>query len=211
MTPLVFVHGWGMGPDLWSPIINNLPDHPVQRADLGFRGSPARPIVSTPLVIAHSLGLMWALTHLPRPWAGLVSVNGFTRFTRADGFPGVAPRFLARMKSRLPVDATGVVDDFLCRCGMASPHTRGFDQAMLSQGLDWLAEWDTRAQFARIGCPVLAIGGTADPVVTEPHSRACFPGIPLVMVEGGGHLLPQTHAGWLASRIAATLKGDWPA
>ncbi len=211
MPILVFVHGWGMGPDLWSPMMDRLPDHPVQRADLGFHGSPSRPIVDAPLVIAHSLGLMWALTHLPRPWAGLVSVNGFTRFTRADGFPGVAPRFLARMKSRLPVDMTGVVDDFLRRCGMASPHTQGLDQAMLSQGLKWLAQWDTRTQFAQIGCPVLAIGGTADPIVTEAHSRACFPDIPLVMVEGGGHLMPQTHAHWLASRIAATLKGDWSA
>ena len=185
--------------------------HSMQRADLGFHGTPVNPTVSTPLVIAHSLGLMWALVNLPRPWAGLVAINGFTRFTRADNFPGVEPDLLRRMKSRLRVDMKGVVEDFLRRCGMASPHTQGLDRARLIQGLEWLAEWDTRVQFSRVGCPVLAIGGTADPIVTAPHSRACFSATPLVMVQGGGHLLPLTHGDWLASRIAAVLAGDWSA
>jgi len=211
MTTLVFVHGWGLGPDLWSPIMARLPGHSMRQADLGFFGAPSKPVVGTPLVIAHSLGLMWALINLPRPWAGLVSINGFTLFTRSNNFPGVETQLLKRMKSRLLVDMNGVVDDFLRRCGMEFPHTHRLDQAMLFQGLEWLAEWDTRAQFAQIGCPVLAIGGTADPIVTEAHSRACFSDVPFVTVEGGGHLLPRTHADWLAFRIAAVLKGDWSA
>ena len=208
MTPLVFVHGWGMGPELWSPIIARLPGFTPWLADLGFRGSPVKPFVSNPLVIAHSLGLMWAIIHLPRPWAGLVSINGFTRFTRSNHFPGVAPQHLEQMKLRLGEDMYGVLDRFFHRCGMTHPLTQGFDQGMLSQGLEWLSEWDTRGQFSRMDCPVLAICGASDPIITESHSRACFSSNPLIIVKGGGHLMPLTHAEWLASRIAATLEGD---
>ncbi|NDU91878.1 MAG: alpha/beta hydrolase [Ferrovum sp.] len=209
MTSLVFVHGWAMGPDLWSPITGRLPGHSMRQANLGFIGLPNKPVVRTPLVVAHSLGLMWALINLPRPWAGLVSINGFTRFTCSDNFPGIETRFIERMKSRLLVDMNGVVEDFLRRCGSEFQNTQSLDQAMLSKGLEWLVEWDTRAQFSQIGCPVLAISGKADPIVTEAHSLACFSDVPLVTVKSGGHLLPRTHADWLALRIAAALEGDW--
>jgi len=211
MTNLVFVHGWGMGPDIWTPVIKHLPGHSPQRADLGFHGSKAIPLVNAPFVITHSLGLMWALTHLPRPWAGLIALNGFTRFSRQGDFPGIEPRLLARMKARLPEDTTGVVVEFLRRCGMNDPNIRGLDQEMLSQGLDWLKDWDLREQFSRLQCPVLAVAGTHDPIVTQGHTRASFTDIPLIMQQGAGHLLPLTHAEWVANRIQAALKGDWSA
>ncbi|NDU92342.1 MAG: alpha/beta hydrolase [Ferrovum sp.] len=211
MNSLVFVHGWGMGPELWSPIISRLPGVTPRLADLGFRGSPAKPVVSNPLVIAHSLGVMWAIRHLPLPWAGLVSISGFTRFTCSDHFPGVAPLLLEQMKSRLRGDMNGVLDRFLRLCGMTHPIIQGFDQDMLSQGLEWLLEWDTRAQFSRTDCPVLAICGASDPIVTEPHSRACFSSKAFVVVKEGGHLMPLTHVDWLVSRIAAIVQGDWSA
>ncbi len=211
MSTLVYVHGWAMGPEIWRAVMDKLPDYPCLQTDLGFRRSPVTPVAHAPWVITHSLGLMWALNNISRPWAGLVAINGFTRFTRSDNFPGVEPHLLERMKSRLREDMNGVVDSFLRRCGMETPYTREFDQAMLSQGLEWLTEWDTRTQFAQIGCPVLTIGGAADPIITEAHSLACFSDFPLVMIEGGGHLLPLTHANWLASRIEEALVKDWSA
>ena len=200
-----------MGPDIWSPIIDHLPGTSIQRADLGFRGTPAKPEVQAPLVIAHSLGLMWALNHLPRPWSGVIILAGFTRFSRTESFPGVEPRLLARMKSRLEVDPSGAVTEFLYRCGIQSPNTNALDVPRLSQGLDWLMDWDERNEFARLDCPTLSIVGSADPIVTQEHSRACFAGIPQITVDGAGHLLPQTHAGWIANRLKAALKGDWSA
>ena len=208
MSSLVFIHGWGMGPELWSPIISRLPGVTPRLPDLVFKGAPDKPVGSNPLVIAHSLGVMWAIRHLPLPWAGLVSINGFTRFTRSDHFPGVAPLLLEQMKFRLRENMNGVLDRFLRRCGMTHPIIQGFDQDMLSQGLEWLSDWDTRAQFSRMDCPVLAICGASDPIITESHSRACFSSNPLIIVKGGGHLIPLTHADWLASHIAATLEGD---
>ena len=211
MTDMIFVHGWAMGPDIWDPVIRLLPGLSCQSADLGFRGTPAKPEATAPFVVAHSLGLMWAITHLPRPWSGLIAIGGFTRFSRTETFPGVEPRLLGRMKSRLGNDPAAVVDEFLRRCGHPAPDTRHLDQELLAQGLDWLAEWDVRDRFARLDCPVLAVHGGADPIVTPDHARACFAHIPLVMLDGAGHLLPLTHADWLAARIRAAVKGDWSA
>ena len=172
MSNLVFIHGWSMGPEIWSPITQRLNGHAIQRADMGFRGTPAKPEADAPLVVAHSLGLMWALVNLPRPWAGAIVINGFTRFSRTDGFPGVEPRLLARMRSRLDADPAGVVGEFLTRCGVTEPNLQNLDTARLGEGLDWLAQWDQRQAFAALNCPLLALAGRADPIVTADHSRA---------------------------------------
>ena len=211
MTDLVFIHGWGMGPDVWSPVIEQLPGDKIQRADMGFHGTKAIPQVNEPFVVAHSLGLMWALNHLPRPWAGLIAVNGFTRFSSQGDFPGIEPRLLGRMKARLSEDTAGVVVEFLRRCGMNDPNIQGLDQNMLAQGLDWLKDWDVREEFLRLKCPVLSIAGTHDPIVTLDHTQACFADSPLSLRQGAGHLLPLTQADWLSSRIQAAVKGDWSA
>jgi pimeloyl-[acyl-carrier protein] methyl ester esterase len=192
-----------MGPEFWVPVIDRLPDYPMVCANLGFSSTPFKPVTNFPLVIAHSFGLMWALINLPRPWAGLVSINGFTRFTRINDFPGFDPNRLARMRSRLCVDMSTVMDDFLRLCGAESQKPHQYHKAALSQGLEWLAEWDTRESFSRMDCPVLAIAGTADPIVTESHTRACFSKVPLVMKTGGKHLMPHTHANWIAQCIVA--------
>jgi pimeloyl-[acyl-carrier protein] methyl ester esterase len=206
---IVFVHGWALGPDFWDPIARKLPGMTVQRADLGFYGTPAKPVVERPFVIAHSLGLMWALEHLPRPWDGLIAVNSFTRFSRLDNFPGVEARLVGRMKSKLDQDSAGVAADFLRRCGMDDPKTNGYDKQMLAQGLDWLAEGDQRRDFEKLDCPILAVAGRNDPIVTLDHSRASFPHHRLTVSDCGGHLLPLTHTEWLASRINAALNGNW--
>ena len=211
MTDIVLIHGWGMGPEIWDVAARSLSGRRVQRADLGFRGTPAKPEAVRPLVVAHSLGLMWALTHLPQPWSGLVAVNGFTRFSRDGDFPGVDHRLLSRMSARLTSEPAAVVGDFLRRCGQDSPRTDTLDTETLARGLDWLDQWDRRAEFARLECPVLAVAGGADPIVTPDHSRACFAAVPLTVIDGAGHLLPLSHGEWLGRRLAAVIKGDWSA
>ena len=206
--PIICIHGWGMGPDVWHPLRDHLAGCHVQLANLGFTGPLARPQAMAPIIIAHSLGLMWALAHVPLPWSGVIAINSFTRFTRSeDGFPGVEPRLVARMQARLGSDPAPVVGDFLARCGLASPPPGPFDAARLAEGLDMLHHGDQRQTWQRLTCPIVAVSGGADPIVTPSHSRACFAAPTLI--DGGGHLLPLTHAPWLARRIAAALAGDW--
>ncbi len=190
-----------MGPEIWCHVQGRLSGHPHLQADLGFSGTPFTPVACLPVVITHSLGLMWALHNIPRPWAGLVAINGFTRFTQTSGFPGVAPSVLARMQSRLSENMPEVVALFLQRCGIETPFAGGFVASKLGDGLAWLSEWDARAQLSTVNFPVLALCGTADPIVSVAHSCACFPESMRVMVEGGGHVLPLTHAPLIALHV----------
>ncbi|MDE1943174.1 MAG: alpha/beta hydrolase [Betaproteobacteria bacterium] len=198
-----------MGPEIWDDVQGQLPSYRHQSVDLGFRGVPITPVVQMPVVITHSLGLMWALHNIPRPWASLVAINGFTRFTTTLGFPGVAQDVLARMTSRLSENPHDMVGAFLQRCGIESPLLSGLDVAMLLNGLESLSEWDTRPQFKLLDCPILAISGASDPIVSVRHSCACFPASMHIIVEGGGHLLPLTHASLIASHVAETCTKLW--
>ncbi len=240
-VPLLFVHGWAMGPWIWDPLLPLLPAMQVNRVDLGFFGSPEIPALDNPLVITHSLGLLWSMMHIPRPWRGLVCINSFTRFVATEDFSGVNPHWLRRMKNRLQQDPVGVVADFLRRCdpsqpsalatssaqpqwsarpssALQAPHllealppTADWNRARLLQGLEWLEQWDLRAPFARMDCPVLAICGATDLIVRSAHSRVCFSEVPLIMVQNAGHLIPLTHAQWLAEKImGATAAGQRP-
>lgn len=207
---LVLAHGWAFGPALWEPVLRLLPAFRAERADLGFFG-PRRTALADgapPLVVAHSLGLAWALANIPRPWAGLVAVNAFARFTRGNDFPnGVPGRVLRRMQERFAQEPGTVVRDFRARCGAPGPleadETGRMDAAALGAALDWLARCDERPALAGLACPLLALAGAADPIVPEAMSRDSFAGRALTLVEDGGHLLPLSHAEAVAGCIRA--------
>lgn len=209
------------------------------RVDLGFFSRPDIPVVQAPVVITHSLGLPWSLVHIPRPWRGLICINSFTRFVAAEDFPGVNLHWLRRMKRGLQQDPAAVVTDFLRRCestrpspapmqpnsaesitstsppgsvppAKTTPESTPFPNApRLLEGLEWLEQWDLRQAFATLHCPVLALCGANDPIVSTEHSRACFSQVPLVMIPDAGHLTPLTHAHWLAEEITTALHGRW--
>jgi pimeloyl-[acyl-carrier protein] methyl ester esterase len=199
---ILFIHGWGFDAGFWRPLANRLPDFRPEVVDLGFFGEPVTPTPERPLVVAHSMGLAWALAHLPRPWAGVVAVNAFARFTRSPSFvEGVTPRLVERMLSRFDSEPETVLRDFLCRCGVEAPVLDGMRQAPLRDALAWLAECDEQAALAALDCPLLALSGTRDLVVPETMSRAAFNACDLVLVEGAGHTLPLSHPDWVASQI----------
>lgn len=204
---LVLVHGWGFDPSIWDEVRADasLSAHEIFTVDLGFRGSassqqlPAdRPLIG----VGHSLGFAWLL-HQPLQWRGLVSINGFSRFTSAADFPpGVAPRLLARMIGRLQQDPQGVSRDFLRRCGLEDPQVEELDPAALAEGLEWLSTWDLRQALDSFRGPLLALAGADDPIVPLGMSRASFPAESLQVQDGGGHLLPLTHPIRCAEELA---------
>lgn len=199
---ILLVHGWGFDPGFWEPVMARLPDFQVDCVNMGFRGPAHVPQSRRPLVVAHSMGFAWALANIPRPWAGVVAINAFARFTRAPDFvEGVAPRLIERMATRFQTEPVAVATEFLSRCGVESPVVADLDPLPLGQALEWLARCDRRAVMAGLDCPLLALSGTRDPIVPETMSRAAFASRELVLVEGAGHLLPQTHAEWVASQL----------
>ena len=209
MTTLLFIHGWGFEPGIWHEVVARLDGLDCATVDLGFRGPPRIPAVDRPLVVGHSMGFAWALEHLPRPWAGAVAVNAFPRFTRAADFPdGVPPHRLERMRAQFAEDPAEVVVTFLARLGVVAADPAGIRPVALAAALDWLAECDRRADLAALDCPLLALAGEQDPLITPALSRAGFPAAVLETLPQGGHLLPLTHPDWVAAglrRFAAGL------
>ena len=206
MTTLLCVHGWGFGAAFWDDLLERLPDLAAERVDLGFYGAPRLPVVGRPLVVAHSMGLAWALAHIPRPWAGILAVNAFARFTRAQHFiEGVPPRMIERMHSRFQTDPAAVTAEFLGRCGVERPDLSAMATEPLGRTLAWLGKCDERSSLRMLACPRLALAGLNDPIVPPAMSTASFPADELILAEGGGHLLPLTHPDWVAANLRRLL------
>lgn len=201
---IVFVHGWGFDASFWQPVRDRLGGDSAA-FDLGFRGTPAQPPVPDGAwAVGHSLGLLWLLRHRPFRWRGLISINGFPRFTRADDYVnGVPPRLLERMIQRLGSAPEAVYGDFMGRCGVAAPDSTGLDHGLLAQGLGWLRDWDARP----LAEPVVALAGTLDPIVPPAMSRDAFAGHDLRWRQGG-HLLPLTDSDWCAGQIRSILSAS---
>lgn len=201
MTPhLLLVHGWGFDAGFWEPMRAALGGIPSTAWDLGFRGRPDRPALpkDTPVVaVGHSFGLLWLLKERPVTWTRLVSINGFSRFVKADGLPdGVAPRLVERMIAKLADDPRAVYFGFMARCGLSEPPGGGFDVEKLAWGLNALAEWDCRAAAA----VDLALAGRSDPILPKDLTDALFPPS-LARWHDGGHLLPLADPEWCARRL----------
>jgi len=202
--PILAVHGWGFDASFWTPMLQRLPDFKVERVDMGFRGEPVVPKVARPLIVAHSMGLAWALANIPRPWSGVLAINAFSRFTRSATFvEGVPPRMLERMLARFTAAPAEVTSEFLTRCGIDTPEVSTIRPEPLRKSLIWLTGCDERTAMKMLNCPIQALAGTQDPIVSQAMSIASFPPECLVLADGGGHLLPLTHPDWTASQLRA--------
>lgn len=200
MKRILFLHGWAGTANDWNPVRAALPGNLCTECpDAGYLGreipwSRQRP----DLVVGYSLGCLDALEQpelVDVPW---IAVNGFTRFCAGPGFPdGVPPRILHRMQKRLSEDTRMTVTDFLARIGAPCPDDDiHYNHKTLALGLNRLLCTDKRP--AR---PVLALAGEDDPLVSVPHSHACF-GDKTTLVKGGGHRLIDTHTQAVAQAIS---------
>lgn len=207
MTPhFLFVHGWAMDATFWDAIRGDLGARAGSVRELGYFDPPARarlldlPPPDAPIIgVGHSLGVMQLLGEPPAGLVGLVAVNGFTRFTRADDHPaGVPAQFLHRMMRRLDQDAAAVAAAFRARCGLAGMPPGRALAPVLGRGLALLRDGDLRHALGRVP-HVLALAATRDEIVPAALSAACF-GEPH-WVEADGHLLPLTHAALCADML----------
>jgi pimeloyl-ACP methyl ester carboxylesterase len=74
-----------------------------------------------------------------------------------------------------------------------------FNHAALGLRRDWTGG------VRRIGCPVLVIHGTDDPILPLPNGEAiagAIPGADLMVLEGVGHELPSARLDDIAARVA---------
>jgi len=206
MSRIVLLHGWGYDASLLDAVHTLLPRHlDVTTLDLRFYGNGKIGSGGTAnLAVGHSLGALWWLTQAPNAWQRLLCINGFPRFTEADGYaPAVAPRVLARMRTQFTRDPVAVLADFHARCGGHAPRTPPNIEG-LDAGLGWLAEYDGRAALAARRADVFALAGSEDPIVPRAMSSMAFASLPaghLEFSDAPGHLLPLTQPEFCAQRI----------
>lgn len=200
-----FVHGWAFDAAFWDPLRAALADWPQAACDAGYFGPAHEPATAGPVIaVGHSLGVLRLLQRLPDHCIGLVSINGFARFSAAPDYAaGVPVRMLERMRKRLDGSPDDVLRDFRLRCGDDSRFGEP-RLAVLQQGLEALRDEDQRAALAALPVPLLTLAGGADLIVPADMTRAAFAARPdheLHWREQGGHLLPITDTGWCAAQI----------
>ena len=127
----------------------------------------------------------------------LVSLGGFARFDVPAGPIRAMRRGLGR-------NASGVLHAFHEACALPGPLRPAASQARperLSQGLDWLLEWDASQALHAWSGPLLAVACEDDAIVPAGLSRRCFSHA-LTMLPKGGHAFAATKAGECARLIA---------
>jgi pimeloyl-[acyl-carrier protein] methyl ester esterase len=199
MKPIfLLVHGWGFDATFWTPLQNTL-EFDAIAWDLGFFGSPAQPPLppGRPVVaVGHSFGMLWLLHHRPVAWRAVVSINGFSCFTRRESFvAGIAASSLSRMIYQCAETPLQGVTDFRMRCGISSPCPAAPDRIRLVDGLQALVTWDERPTPVQ-----LALCGRTDPLIPSAMSEACFAEDCIAWHEGG-HLLPLEDPAWCAGHL----------
>jgi pimeloyl-[acyl-carrier protein] methyl ester esterase len=232
---LLFVHGWAFDASVWTQLRAELADWPHAVADAGYFGAtpavidpvtgpvtdtdsitdPAiAPITGPVIAIGHSLGVMRLLRSLPSNCVGVVSINGFPRFSAAPDFEaGVPRRMLDRMMKRLSADPAAVVQDFRERCAEASALGEPRLEP-LARDLELLRDDDQRDALAALPVPLLILAGKDDPIVPAAMTQAAFGGRvgdERHDLEHGGHLLPVSDAPWCARHIAGFIARVAPA
>ncbi|MBF0358622.1 MAG: hypothetical protein HQL70_08435 [Magnetococcales bacterium] len=205
---LLLVHGWGLAAGVWRPMLERSGNPPHYCVDFGFfgRGQLDIPTDEPLIAVGHSLGFLWLLKHISdSPWGGrvqgLVSINGFSRFSHADDFPhGVNHCILRRMKNGMQRDPVKVLNDFRVLGGgppgdlIGADAKKRLDPLALAYGLAWLMEWDCREVISGWDKPFLAIANSDDKVVTPEitnDSFSQFPALqssPVQWMDRGGHL-----------------------
>ncbi|WP_215753622.1 alpha/beta fold hydrolase [Acetobacter sp. P5B1] len=206
---LVFVHGWGCGPDIWEPVLEALDQPSACVLDLGYFGASQSDTQqrldavlrgSLPvLAVGHSLGFLWLLSRGGWPkGTRFLGINAFGRFAAEDGFSqGVPQRMLTRMQTGLQRDAVQVVNNFRARCGVGPVTPNALCVPALQDGLTELMTLDARpalARLAEVPGTVKVLAGEHDPIVSPEMTQASFPrGVPVEWESEGGHMLPLTH------------------
>lgn len=196
---LVFVHGWGLAPEMWDALAQLLP-LPQIRVDLGFFGDVLAPeFCAGDVLIGHSLGFLWG-AHNFADWGGAVAINGFGRFLRSGDQGCIAAGELRALRLALSRDPDAAVTKFRDRLGLAAAQ-KPAQKARLMAGLDFLRDVSLDAPLA---APQLTLAARDDVLVPETES-ARLGGAATLWREHGGHGLPWTAPEFCARAILTFL------
>ncbi|MCX7863855.1 MAG: alpha/beta hydrolase [Novosphingobium sp.] len=204
---LLFVHGWGFDSSIWEKLACTFPDHACW--ERGYFGASSEPVIAEPfLAVTHSFGTMRLLLSANRFCRGIVAINGFDRFSEAEGFPGVPLRVIDRMIRRFRIQPAAVLVAFRASCGAQTSFGQP-DRERLEADLLTLREGDCRRQAALSGVPILSLQGGRDAILPAAMRQAVFAGAgncERLTLEAAGHLLPLEDAGSCQKAIIAFME-----
>jgi len=203
MTGLVFLHGWGFGPEIWGRWAEAFPNRPVALLNAGYFGPLQLSLPANPdgwVGVGHSQGFAQLLS-MNVQWRGLMGLGAFLRFCPGPGRGSGAPaEVLDAMLARLDTDPADVLTRFLRRCGLkgrpsAPPGPDGL--ARLRRDLHALRGLDLCAKSALLASrlPVLLLHAADDriaPVALAHEANELLPGSQLQVFDSGAHALPVT-------------------
>jgi pimeloyl-[acyl-carrier protein] methyl ester esterase len=200
----VFVHGWGFNAGIWRDLTGYMRNPEVSLVDLGFIAGGPQAVSAWPsdaIAVGHSLGVLWLLHRAGEaggaPFRGLVSIQGFDRFS-----PPIPRSRVAGMRRGLRRDASQTLETFWRGSGTESfAPPAALNVERLDEGLGWLMDWDARQARAELACPTLALAARDDAVVPEVMSEAIWGRDNIHWSEIGGHVLPLKHPEWCANHV----------
>lgn len=200
MNNVYLVHGWGLNPHAFRALAAQLYNMDLRFVDLGFvegyHGKTVSEIPGNAIVIGHSLGALWLLRQR-QDFRAFISMGGFDCF-----HAHVDKREIEAMKKHLDRNPAAQMHGFWQACGTRDFAPNGeLVVPRLKEGLDWLATWDARKEFASLTCPVLALATEDDRIVKPEVSKAIFKKKDLRWLETGGHAMPLTVPAWCARQI----------
>jgi len=205
MTGLVFLHGWGCGPEIWHTLAHAAKNRPLAMLNAGYFSPQQMDLPANPdgwIGIGHSLGFAKLLA-MDVPWRGLIGLGAFLRFCSSPGRDAGTPaELLDAMTARLDMDAADVLKRFLRRCGFKAaqaplPSPEGL--ARLRQDLTLLRDLDLSASAPLRSSlpPILLLHAANDriaPLALVQEAHGLLPGAQLHVFPSGEHALPVTHA-----------------
>lgn len=224
---LLFVHGWGLGPDSWYPVIENLDCHAdVSCLDFGFFGSEPKTVMHNvsvgdravkifsayntfpdmqakkTVVVGHSLGVLWLLKRVPSDIKGLISLCGFNRFV-----PHINPKTLTTMENRLRRNPARQLQQFWITCGLEDYNKAApANVEALQRGLHWLKNWEACAEAKALTCNFLCLAARNDHIVSTQMNQDLANDLAYDKTIHwhltGGHALPLTAPKWVAEHIS---------
>jgi len=210
MRPLVFLHGWGFGSRVWSPVVERLAaTGDVRCIDLPGYGERVMGIDDLPagtVLCAWSLGalraLRWAVER-PERISRLVLVGATPRFLQAPDWPHAQPpELLAGFAAGLAEDPAKTLRRFAALLNQGDAQAKTATRALaaliaqmpststLAAGLQELRDTDLRASIPAVRQPTLIIHGDRDPLMPLAAGRwlaAQLADARLAVVAGAAH------------------------
>ena len=203
MTTLLFVHGWGFDPRVWNKMTPELGGYNHAFVNMGFIGEESIPDIPDGediIAIGHSLGALWLLNNNPERYKGYISICGFPRFWDSG-----SRTYTNLMIERLKSNPGAQMVDFFHNWNLDSMYSlTSMNFPKLIDGLNWLLEWDCRADVQKLDIPKLVLAARDDFIVPENMTEEVWSNVPntsMIWTDEGGHMLPLTMPAWCGTHI----------